>query len=161
MRPNRRESYRIEQTFEAELFHEGRVVACQVLDFSAGGARVESPLEMQRGTQCTLGLRLEPALAREAGVDYLSFMMEVLDAQPRPHAQLGYRLRTIARPGTKTYERAMRTVLAAQRMALARESDAAGASPMVSDEERRSRFRVPFVTRFTKGSLRPGQHADD
>ncbi|MCW2961758.1 MAG: hypothetical protein JWM25_821 [Thermoleophilia bacterium] len=155
MTTNQRDTFRIYRTFDdAELFHEGRVVACTVHNLSAGGAQVESALEMPEGSHCTLGLRLDPQMAADAGIEYLSFHMSVLEATPRAGGQLTYRLRNETRPGSPEYEAAAKLVFAAQRRELAERSGADEASPMAHDTAKPRRRRSIFKVRFGKGSTR-------
>jgi len=156
MTSNLRESFRVDAHFQAELFHEGRVVPCEVTNLSSGGAAVTTALEMPAGAQCTLGLRLEPDLQRSAGVGYVSFHMEVLQATPIHGGDIVYRLRNVTGSGSKQREMAAKLVVAAQRRALAVRSGAEPASRMVSDPERRRDLRSRLRERFSSGSTRPG-----
>lgn len=148
MTEQQRESFRVDTQFEAEVFHHGRVVSCTVQNLSAGGALVETSLEMPAGAHCTLGLALEGDLATATGLPYVSFHMEVLAAQPVRGGLLTYRLRNVTSSGSKEYETATKLVFAAQ------------ASPMASDPDRRGRLRTRMTTRFGRGSLRPGSDED-
>lgn len=155
MAENQRESFRIDADpeLEAELFHEGRVAPCRLLNLSAGGAMIECDLDLPTGSQCTLGVRLRGSLAG-AGVPYVSFLMEALeptDSQERST----HRLRSTTGPGSQQYEDASRLVFEAQRLRRAAESGTAGASPMASDPDRRRQLRPQPRPRFSKGSLRP------
>lgn len=155
MAENQRESFRIEADpeMQAELFHEGRVAPCRLLNLSAGGAMVECDLELTPRTQCTLGVRLRGALAG-AGVPYVSFLMEVLEPID-PAAPTTYRMRSMTGPGSPEYEEASKLVFEAQRRRRAATSGTAEASPMASDPDRRRRLRPQPKPRFSKGSLRP------
>lgn len=155
MSENLRETFRVYTTFEAELFHEGRVVPCTVTDISAGGARVESGLEMPSGAHCTLGLRLEGSLEEEAGMPYVSFHMEVLEATEIPGGERQYRMRNMSGVGSKEHDEAMRVVFAAQRRQLAQRSgtELSSAAPH-DDPEPRRRPRSKFSIRFGRGSTR-------
>lgn len=158
---NQRSSYRVgADDFEAELFHEGRVVPCHVINLSAGGALIRTGLEMADGTQCTLGLDLEGELASATGIRYVSFHMEVLEQVPVHGGELNVRLRNLTGEGSKAYEQAQKIVFEAQRRARARETGSEKASPMASDQVRRKRFRGLGSARFGKGSTRPGQGDD-
>lgn len=161
MTENLRESYRIEShpDLDAELFHEGRVAPCSVHNLSAGGAKVTSALAMPAGAQCTLGVRLGPGLRSSGSIPpYVSFLMEALDSVPRPDGSFDYRLRSTTAPGSPEYESASKLVFAAQRARQAQLTGAGQASPMVVDETRRRRLRLPRVARFSKRSMRPDQH---
>ncbi|MCW2956080.1 MAG: hypothetical protein JWO69_949 [Thermoleophilia bacterium] len=151
--PNQRDSFRIDETFEAELFHEGRVAPCSVQNLSAGGALVTARLDMPSGSYCTLGIRLDPELAATTGQEYFSFHMEVLEPAP---SQLpsAHRLRTASGPGSPEYEAAARLVVAAQRRSRARQTGAVEASPMSHDSEQPRRRRSIFKRRFGKNSTR-------
>lgn len=161
MTENLRESFRIEASsdLDAELFHEGRVAPCSLVNLSAGGARIRTSLAMPAAAQCTLGVRLGARLRRTgAGTPpYVSFLMEVLDGSPREDGSWDYRLRSTTGPGSDQYEAAAKLVFAAQRAHLASQSGIEPASPMVVDRERRRRLRTILRPRFTKRSLRPGQ----
>lgn len=153
---NRRETFRARLDVDAEIFHEGRVVACNVTDLSAGGARIESGIELPIGTQCTLGMRLGDELARATGTEYLSWHLEVLDRTELPGDLHEYRVRSLSTPGSDAYEAAHKVVFEAHRRALAAERGTEDASPMASDEERREQLREPDQARFSRSSLRPG-----
>lgn len=155
MSENQRESFRIDADSElqAELFHEGRVAPCRLQNLSAGGALVECELELQPGTQCTLGVRLRGRLAG-AGLPYVSFLMQVLEPA-ESQAPSMYRLRSMTGPGSREYEEASRLVFEAQRLRRAAASGTAEASPMATDPDRRRQLRPQPRTRFSKGSLRP------
>lgn len=158
MTENLRESFRIDADPDlvAELFHEGRVKPCALHNLSAGGAKVTSAISMPQGAQCTLGVRLGPGIRSAQGTpQYVSFLMEVLEATPRPDHSFDYRLRSTTGPGSAEYETAAKLVFAAQRSRLASRSGAEGASPMVVDEERRRRLRLRIVPRFSRRSMRP------
>lgn len=160
MSENLRETFRIdaEAELEAELFHEGRVSPCSVHNLSAGGAKVASRLAMPAGAQCTLGVRLGPSLRTGAKIPpYVSFLMEALEAIPLEDGEIEYRLRSTTAAGSSQYEAAAKLVFATQRAIIAQRTGASDASPMVVDEERRKRFRLPSVARFSKRSLRPGR----
>jgi len=156
MDDNQRDSFRLERNFEAELSHEGRVSACVVTNLSAGGARIQTTFEMRTGRSCTLGILLDPRTRAEAGVDQVSFHMEILERTELPEAMIEYRLRNATGPGSSEYETAARLVVQAQRQMIAAETGAGEASPMVSDDDRRRRFRIPVRPRFGKGNMRPG-----
>lgn len=160
MTEQNRASFRVDTSFEAELFHQGRVVGCTVVNLSAGGARVETALEMRAGAQCTLGLALDRELAAATGMTYVSFHMEVLAAEPLRDGQLVYRLHNATGSTSPEYETATKLVFAAQRRMRAAASGAEGSSPMVSDHERRVKHRSKLRTRFGRGSLRPGSDED-
>ena len=153
---NQRQSFRVEARIEGELFHEGRVVPCMVENLSAGGAAVTTGLELEAGTQCTLGLRMDREQRAALGVDYLSFHMEVLEASPVRGGDMLYRLRNLTSEGSKAYERANKLVFDAQRRARAEETGTGEASPLASDRERRGGLRRIRRPRFSKGSMRPG-----
>jgi hypothetical protein len=160
MSEQQRASFRVETQFEAELFHEGRVVSCTVQNLSAGGALVETALEIRTGSQCTLGLALDPELAQATGLDYVSFHMEVLASQPISAGRWQHRLHNVTRSGSKEYETATKLVFAAQRRAISHETGTDHASPMATDEARRGRLRSTLATRFGRSSLRPGSNDD-
>jgi len=157
MTQNQRESFRIDADpdLKAELFHEGRVGPCHLFNLSAGGAKVTSTLSMLPGSHCTLGVRFGSQLRPSVAIPYVSFLMDVLEAHPIDSDMTEYRLRSMTTPGLSEYEAAAKLVFAAQQHALARESGSDAASPMVSEPERRSRFRLPRRARFTRRSLRP------
>lgn len=157
MADNQRESFRIDADpeLQAELFHEGRVAPCRLLNLSAGGALVECALDLPPGTQCTLGVRLRGKLAG-AGLPYVSFLMEALEAT-EGQAPSTHRLRSMTGPGSQQYEDASKLVFEAQRLRRAAESGSAQASPMASDPDRRRQLRPQARPRFSKGSLRPDQ----
>ena len=158
MTENLRESFRIEADpdLETELFHEGRVKPCSLHNLSAGGAKVTSAISMPQGAQVTLGVRLGSELrTSQSTPQYVSFLMEVLEATPRPDHAFDYRLRSTTGPGSQEYETAAKLVFAAQRARLAKRSGVEPSSPMVVDEERRRGLRIPLLARFTKRSMRP------
>ncbi len=158
MTDDQREAFRIDADDEirAELFYEGRVAPCALENLSAGGAKLTSALAMDPATQCTLGVRLG-RINQGSGARYVSFLMEVLDAEPAPDGSTtSYRLRSLTAPGTPEYEEAARLVFEAQRRRLGAASGAGEASPMASDEERRRKLRTEQRPRFSKRSLRPG-----
>lgn len=159
MTENLRESFRIEadSDLEAELFHQGRARSCTVENLSAGGAKVASTLEVPVGAACTLRVRLGPGLRHAAPEPFVSFAMEVLESSAGGGA-LQYRLRSTAQPGSVEYEAGTKFMFAAQRARRAMETGREVASPMVVDPERRRRFRVPSMKRFTKKSFRPDSH---
>jgi len=160
MTENQRESYRVDAgtDLDADLFHEGRVTRCVLMNLSAGGARVSSSQSIPVGGQCTLGVRLGAEHRPTAtSLSYVSFLMEVLDATPGRQGRTDYRLRSISGPGSKQHEAAAHLVFEAERRRRARASGIDAATPMASDPERRSRLRIPFRQRFSKGSLRPDQ----
>lgn len=158
MTENQRESFRIgpDSDMQAELFHEGRIAPCTLENLSAGGAKVTSELRMPPGAQCTLGVRLGASMRTTGSVQYVSFLMEVLDDALPEQGPVTYRLRSTTGPGSAEYEAAAKLVIAAQRQARARETGSDEASPMVSDEERRAKLRTEQQARFSKKSLRPG-----
>lgn len=158
MTENQRETFRIgpDSDLQAELFHEGRVSPCRIENLSAGGAKVTSELRMPAGAQCTLGVRLGSSMRTSTAVEYVSFLMEVLDDVLPEQGPVTYRLRSTTGPGSAEYEAAARLVFAAQRHARSRETGADEASPMASDEQRRANLRVEQQARFSKKSLRPG-----
>lgn len=161
MDENQRESFRVDSApgLEAELFHEGRVAPCSLHNLSAGGAKVTSTVSLAPGSHCTLGVRTQATMpGRGSAATYVSFLMEVLEATPATGGSFEYRLRSMTGPGSKEYEAAARLVFEAQRALLARGSGAEPSSPMVTDPDRRRRLRVLRPPRFTKRSLRPGQH---
>ncbi|MCW2920247.1 MAG: hypothetical protein JWL76_121 [Thermoleophilia bacterium] len=162
MTENQRETFRIgpDSDLQAELFHEGRVAPCRIENLSAGGAKVTSDLRMPPRAQCTLGVRLGSSIRTSTSVEYVSFLMEVLDDVLPEQGPVTYRLRSMTGPGSTEYEAAAKLVFMAQRQALARETGADQASPMVSDEERRAKLRVEQQARFSKKSLRPGPGPD-
>lgn len=156
MTENRRESFRTRLDVEAEVFHEGRVVACTVTELSGGGARLETRLDLPIGTQCTLGMRLGHELADAAGTEYLSWHLEVLGVVPLAGDVCEYRVRNLTQSGSPAYEAAHRVVFEAHRQLVAVERDTDHASPMVSDHERRESLREPDHHRFSRESMRPG-----
>lgn len=158
MTENLRESYRIDADPDlvTELFHEGRVKPCTLHNLSAGGAKVTSALSMGEGAQCTLGVRLGPSIRTSSATpQYVSFLMEVMEATPRADHSFDFRLRSMTAPGSPEYEAAAKLVFTAQRARLAKRSGTGPSSPMVVDEQRRRRLRLPLVARFSKRSLRP------
>lgn len=156
MAENQRESFRIEgdPMLRAELFHEGRVAPCSIENLSAGGASLTSTIQMQPGSQCTLGVRLDDSIQTVAAT-YVSFLMEVLEASPAPTGT-SYRLRNTTGPGTPEFEAATKLVFEAQRLRRAGETGTGAGSPMATDEDRRRDLRSDPRPRFSKGSLRPG-----
>lgn len=158
MREQQRESFRIETQFEAELFHEGRIVACRVQNLSAGGALVETALELRANTQCTLGLALDRELATNTGLEYVSFHMEVLASEATSGGGWQHRLRNVTKSGSKEYEIATKLVFAAQRRTISQNTGADRASPMATNQERRGRLRSKLGARFGRNSLRPGSN---
>lgn len=157
MTENQRETFRIEpdSDLEAELFHEGRVTPCELENLSAGGAKVTSSLQMAAGAQCTLGVRLGQSLRSSTPIPYVSFLMEVLDLETTVDGPTTYRLRSTTAEGSPEREAAAKLVFEAQRRARSRATGADESSPMVSDEERRTKLRVEQQPRFSKRSLRP------
>jgi hypothetical protein len=155
---NQRESFRIgpDSDLQAELFHEGRVSPCRLVNLSAGGAKVTSDLRMPPGAQCTLGVRLGASMRPSTSIPYVSFLMEVLDDDLPERGPFTYRLRSTTAPGSAQYEAAAKLVFAAQRQERSRETGTDESSPMASDEERREQLRVSKPARFSKKSLRPG-----
>lgn len=162
MTENQRESFRIgpDSDLKAELFHEGRITPCQLENLSAGGAKVTTELRMPPGAQCTLGVRLASAMRASTAIQYVSFLMEVLDHDQPESGPMTYRLRSTTGPGSEEYEAAAKLVFEAQRQLRSHETGTDEASPMVSDEDRRAKLRVPKKPRFSKGSLRPGPGPD-
>lgn len=162
MTENQRESFRIgpDSDLRAELFHEGRISPCRLENLSAGGAKVTSELRMPAGAQCTLGVRLGSSMRVSTTISYVSFLMEVLDLDAPPTGPVTYRLRSTTAPGSDEYEAAAKLVFEAQRQTRSRTTGTDEASPMASDEDRRSKLRVPKKQRFSKGSLRPGSAPD-
>ncbi len=162
MTENQRESFRIgpDSDLKAELFHEGRITPCQLENLSAGGAKVTSEVRMPAGAQCTLGVRLGSSMRASTAIPYVSFLMEVLDRDDPASGPVTYRLRSTTAPGSDEYEAAAKLVFEAQRQSRSRATGTDEASPMASDEERRSKLRVPKRPRFTKRSLRPGPGPD-
>lgn len=160
MDEQQRQSFRIDSHFPGELFHEGRVAPCEVLNLSAGGARVHTRMELRSGAVCTLGIPLDSDLEKAAGTSYVSFHMFVLDAVPQADGEhIDYRLQHVASSNETAgeYELATRVVFAAQRRELAHESGAEDASPMVSDHERRKSLISRMKPRFSRGSVRGGR----
>lgn len=178
MSENQRESFRVEPdgvSLAAELFHEGRVEPCELVNLSAGGAKVRSRLRVQAGRQCTLGVRLEGSKPGSTAVSYVSFHSEVIEATTLPFEEddptglgLGdparptyeYRLRNLMTAGSNEYEEAAKFVVEAQRWAISAKTGLASASPMASERERRRGFWPSRRGRFGRGSLRPGSGTD-
>ena len=150
MSENQRETFRIgpDSDLQAELFHEGRVAPCQLVNLSAGGAKVTSDLRMPPGAQCTLGVRLGSEVRGASALPYVSFLMELLDEDVPEQGPYTYRLRSTTGPGSPEYEAAAKLVFAAQRQSRARETGTDRASPMASDENRRSKLRIEQQARF-------------
>ncbi|MCW2972163.1 MAG: hypothetical protein JWN72_436 [Thermoleophilia bacterium] len=160
MDEQQRQSFRVESHFAGELFHEGRVAPCDVLNLSAGGARVQTRMRLASSAVCTLGIPLDADLEKAAGVGYVSFHMYVLDAVPHEGDELvDYRLQHVSSPSETAggYQLATRVVFAAQRRDLAHESGADQASPMVSTHERRLGFMSRTKARFSRASIRGGR----
>ena len=160
MDEQQRQSFRIEPHFAGELFHEGRVAPCDVLNLSAGGARVRTPLRLASGAVCTLGIPLSGDLERAAGASYVSFHMFVLDAVPQSDDEVvDYRLQHVSSSSDSAgeYQLATKVVFAAQRRDLAHESGADESSPMVSTHERRLGFMSRTKARFSRASIRGGR----
>ena len=151
-----RGSFRVEARIEGELFHEGRVVPCEVENLSAGGAAVTTGLELEPGTQCTLGLRMDREQRAATGLDYLSFHMEVLEGTAQRGGDIHYRMRNLTSEGSDAYERAQKLVFDAQRRARAAETGSDEASPLASDRDRRTGLKRIRRPRFSRGSMRPG-----
>ena len=158
MSKNLRESFRVggEADIEAELFHEGKVAPCLVINLSAGGAKVISELDVPAGSQCTLGIRLTSKI-KGWNEPYVSFLMEVLQVTYGLDGRRVCRLKNMTAPGTADYEMAAKLVFEAQRRLLAKSTGTDAASPMVSDEARRAELRPPERPRYSKDSLQPGQ----
>ncbi|MBC7460498.1 MAG: PilZ domain-containing protein [Thermoleophilia bacterium] len=160
MDEQQRQSFRVEPHFAGELFHEGRVARCDVLNLSAGGARVQTRMRLASGAVCTLGIPLDGDLERAAGMSYVSFHMFVLDAVPQSEDELvDYRLQHVSSSSESAgeYELATKVVFASQRRDIAHESGADESSPMVSTRDRRLGFMSRTKARFSRGSTRGGQ----
>lgn len=155
---NKRHAYRVPFNVQAELFHNGFIAPCLVINMSAGGMLIASELQIQQGEEATLGLRLFDELKEVAGLDYLSFQVEVLEVLPDPHEDveaIQYRCRNMTSEGSPQYERARKIVFEAERQRLARASGAAGASQMASSGERREALKPKTVPRYSKQSINP------
>lgn len=155
---NQRESFRVHahHALQAELFHEGRVEQCGVLNLSAGGANISTTLLMKPGSQCTIRVKLE-GMSPPGSLDYVSFLMEILEMfESKGSHNYTYRLKNTTEAGSPEYEAAMKFVFEAQRRLLAHEAGTSDSSPMVSDEARRNQLRVEHPPRFSKDSMRPG-----
>jgi hypothetical protein len=154
---NQRDSVRIDEHLEAEVFVDGRVIPCSIENLSAGGARIHSIAELQAGQQCTLGIRLPSDLQRATGLPYVSFHLEVLESEALRGGLNAYRTRNLTGPGNQDYEEAAKLVFAMQRRILAASSGADESSPMVGPTGDASRRRRRGIRgRFGRGSLRPG-----
>lgn len=159
MSDQQRQSFRVEPHLDGELFHEGRVAPCDVINLSAGGARIETSMHLRGGAVCTLGIRLDPELERAAGTPYVSFHMFVLDARPQPGSDVvDYRLQHLSTAASSSteYETATKVVYAIQRRDLAHGSGVEGASPMATDRPRRRKLASKLKPRFSRGSTRGG-----
>jgi hypothetical protein len=161
-----RETFRVETRLDAELFHDGDVAPCSVRNLSAGGALVETVLALDPPARCTLGLRLGPQWAKSAGMDYVTFHLEVLDRtelEDDVDADTGepaeplhvLRMRNLTEADSPAWERAHKVVFEAQRQQLAERSGSDHASPMASDRERRRALRRQSRPRYRKAALRP------
>jgi len=160
MEEQQRKSFRVEPQIAGELFHEGRVAPCDVLNLSAGGARVQTTMPLRSGSVCTLGIPLDGELERAAGTGYVSFHMYVLDAVPQTERELvDYRLQHVSSSTESAgeYQLATKVVFASQRRDLAHESGADEASPMASTPARRRSFAARLKPRFSRGSVRGGR----
>lgn len=153
MTENQRESFRIgpDAGLEVELLRAGRSIPCELVNLSAGGAKVTTAVALEPGEQCTLTLQLGRELRTQGKTAVVRLPMEVLDGSGST-----VRLRSTSASGSPEYEAATRLLLEAQRLQRARKTGTDDASPMVSDEERRARLRRQDGPRFSKGSLRPG-----
>lgn len=117
-----RSSQRASFNVRAEVFFEGAVSPCLVRNLSAGGALVETPLDLAEGTEFTLGLRLVDDLREAAGLDYVSFHLEVLGREEAPSltgsGSTRYRCKNLTSPGSELYQRAVALVTEAQRSSM-------------------------------------------
>lgn len=101
---------------QAVVFHDGAIEACELQNLSAGGMLVRSRAVLAPGSELTLGLRLAPDLAEAAGLDYLSFQVEVLESLETDEVGVAdYRLRNLTSEGSQLYERARSLVYQALR----------------------------------------------
>lgn len=155
---NKRQAFRVPFNVQAELFYNGLVSPCLVINMSAGGMLVASELEIPPGSEATLGLRLFDELRAAAELDYISFQLEVLEVIEDPASDVTarqYRCRNLTNEGSPQYERARRIVFEAERQRLATASGASQASPMASSPERRDSLKTRSVQRYGKQSLNP------
>jgi hypothetical protein len=157
---NQRQSFRTDFHAQAELFHRGAVVPCEIVNLSAGGMRLTSLALLEPGEPVSLGLRLFGDVREAAGLDYLNFHLEVLGVDEVERDDAGavvreYRCRNLTPEGSPLYERAHRIVFDAERRRLAAVSGMDEASPMQRDHERDLARRVEAVPRYGKSSLNP------
>lgn len=152
MSENQRASFRVTDGFEAELVRHGRAERCDVLDLSAGGARIVSTGALEPGTQ--VGLRVRLAGDHSAGPG-LVMSVEVLDTIPDDRSSDGtaVRLRHLAPEGSTEHEAVARLVTEAQRRLRSRETGVGQASPMrtVPEERQARRAKRGLRLRFSKG----------
>jgi hypothetical protein len=150
MTQNHRETFRItlDSELQSTLEQAGASSPCELVDLSAGGARLRSTLQPAVGELCTLHLQLI-AHGPEARIK-----LKVLAVTAQVDSWL-LRLQNLTEPGSIEHERLTKLVFELQRRQLARASGTDDASPMVSDPERREKLRPPRPARYTKKSLRP------
>lgn len=95
------------------LYHDGERHPCTLRNLSATGMLLETRVDLTAGTDCSLGMRLSPALEELATVDHLTFHLEVLGNEPAgadvpDMRQLRCRIETSA--GSELQDRARRLV---------------------------------------------------
>lgn len=112
---NQRKSDRVPFTVYAELFLPQATVPALIINLSAGGALLSSAAPLERGQRVGMGLRLLDSLKNEAGVDYLHFDLEILQATTQENGTMLYRCKSTARSNSPQYERASKLVIAAQK----------------------------------------------
>lgn len=155
---NERQSFRTEFNIRAELFYHGDIAPCVIVNMSAGGMMLQAGMTIPEASQVTLGLRLYDDLKQAAGIDYLSFhleVLEVLEAEGATDSTWLYRCRNLTNEGSPLYERAIKVVFEAERRRLAAESGNDKLSPMATDAKRRAGQRTESVARYKKASIDP------
>lgn len=91
----------------AALFHDGVSHSAQLVDLSAAGAQLETTAQLAVGDQFGLGLHLMGEFRDAAGLDYLHFDLEVVEAIPGQVAThiSRYRCRSLSPRGSAQMDR--------------------------------------------------------
>lgn len=159
MATNQRSSFRIDENLDAELHYRGRVHPCQIVNLSAGGARIRSEIELARERTCKVDVTLPKELARSASLSVVSMHLEVLDSTPDSDEFIS-RMRSLDPPGSPEQEMAAKLVFALQRRARAAQSGADDASPMQTTQESIRRERSRKKLRISRAVWNPLQRRD-
>ena len=156
---NQRSSFRIDENLDAELHYRGRVHPCQIVNLSAGGARIRTQIELTRERTCMVEVPLPKELARSAGRAVVQLHLEVLDSTPDDQ-QFVTRMRSLDAPGSPEQEATAKLVFALQRRARAAQSGAEDASPMQTTAESIRRERSRAKLRISRALWNPLRRRD-